>query len=189
MAGAQELAASDEYPRGFPPSRHDALMHHSDTRVTRWVKMAALAEVVLVFALLHVTYRAIKHFTTWGRLEDSLGLNLTPGLAMIAFTLAVVLLHRRALSGYGLTLADWRRHVSLALSSILVAAVVAGPPLLLLSRYYDPRWAPSATPAIVGTLANLGAALLFLIVMRRDRPVVIGWPPIATLPLVAVIAA
>jgi hypothetical protein len=164
-------------------------MHETDTRVNPLAKLAALTEVVLVFALLHVSYRAIKNFTAWGRFESSLGLNVTPGIAMIAFTVAAIVLHRRTFHSYGLTLNAWPRHLSLALWCICVAAVVTGPPLVLLSRYYDPRWAPSGTQAIVGTLANLAAALLFLAVMRRERPLILSWPPSVTLPLTAVIAA
>jgi membrane protease YdiL (CAAX protease family) len=164
-------------------------MHHDETRALSWSKPAAVVEVVLVFALLHVSYRAIKHFTAWGQFEGTLGLNLTPGLAMIAFTFGAVWLHRRPFRSYGLTLADWQRHLSLVLFCITGAAVIAGPPLLLASRYYNPMRAPSGTQAILGTLANLAAALLLLIVMRRDRSFVTGWPPIVTLPLVAAIAA
>jgi membrane protease YdiL (CAAX protease family) len=152
-------------------------------------RFAALFEVVCAFALLHVTYRAIKHFTTLGSHEASVGLNLTPGITMIAFTVALIWLHGKKWVSYGFTLAHWPRDLSLALVCILAAAAFAGPPIVVLAEYYDPRWAPLGTQAVIVTVANLAAALLFLVVMRRDRPIVTGWPALATLPLIAAVAA
>jgi len=164
-------------------------MDDSDRQVTPMAKLAALLEVVLVFAALHVTYRGIKHFSAWGSFEGSLGLNLTPGIAMIAFTFGMIALHGRAWRSYGLILDDWRQHASLAIVCILVAAAVVGPLLLWFAPHHDPRPAPRAVQAIIGTAANLAAALIFLVVMRRCSWPMTGLPPMVSMPLIAAIAA
>jgi len=68
-------------------------------------RIGALAEVLLAFALVHVAFRAIKHFTRLGQLEGAARLNFTPGAVMILFTVCVLLLLRRSFTDYGLTFA------------------------------------------------------------------------------------
>jgi hypothetical protein len=48
---------------------------------------AALVEVLLAFALVHVGWRLFKHLTWLGRLEGAAHLNYSPGPIMIAFTI------------------------------------------------------------------------------------------------------
>ncbi len=67
-------------------------------------RVAAILEVMFVFAAVHVVFRAIKHFTAWGRLEQTLNVNFMPGMVMILSTLAVLLLCRRSFAAYGLSL-------------------------------------------------------------------------------------
>lgn len=53
-----------------------APMTEKDMPTSRLAKLAALFEVVFVFALLHFTYQALKHFIALGSVEASVGLNL-----------------------------------------------------------------------------------------------------------------
>src|SRR5262249_57944691 len=43
-------------------------------------RVAAVCEVLLAFALVHLAYRSFKHFTELGRLEVGAGLNFSPGV-------------------------------------------------------------------------------------------------------------
>jgi hypothetical protein len=66
---------------------------------------AAIAEVLFAFVFVHLAFRAIKQFTSLGRLEGAAHLNFTPGVVMILFTVGVLLLCRRSFPAYGLGLA------------------------------------------------------------------------------------
>ncbi len=57
-----------------------------------------------MFALVHVTYRAVMNFTALGALDRSAGTNLTPGVVMLLFTVGILLIGRRSFANYGLTL-------------------------------------------------------------------------------------
>jgi hypothetical protein len=76
-------------------------------------KLAAIAEVLLAFAVVHVSFRAIKQFTAWGRFEGEARLNFTPGIVMILFTFAALALFRRTFAAYGMTFAHWRENLKL----------------------------------------------------------------------------
>lgn len=93
-------------------------------------RAAALAEVMLAFAGVHVSYRAFKRFTLPGRWESAAGLNYSAGAAMILFTVGVLLLLGRDFRDYGLTLKGWRSRTCLgvvfgASSAALTILVVA----------------------------------------------------------------
>jgi membrane protease YdiL (CAAX protease family) len=53
-------------------------------------RVAALVEVVVVFVVVHLSYRSLKHFTELGRLEGAAGLNFSAGSVMILFTVAML---------------------------------------------------------------------------------------------------
>jgi membrane protease YdiL (CAAX protease family) len=93
----------------------------------RWI---AIAEVTAAFAVVHVTYRAVKHFTAIGRLDDERGLNFTPGVVMILFAVGILLVCRRSFTAYGLSLGGWRESLKAGLFCGLL--VVGGAGLLYL---------------------------------------------------------
>jgi hypothetical protein len=70
----------------------------------RLAQAAAIVEVLAAFGFVHVGYRAIKQFTVISKWEGTAGTNFAPGLVMIAFTAALLLLTRRGFKTYGLTL-------------------------------------------------------------------------------------
>lgn len=89
-------------------------------------RVTAIAEVVIAFVLVHVTYRSLKYFTPIGRWEGETGLNFTPGGVMILFTVAVLLLRGRDFASYGLTWDRWRHRLNTGLLWTLVLVVLAG---------------------------------------------------------------
>lgn len=84
-------------------------------------RFAAIGEVVLAFVFVHVTYRAIKHFTVLGQWDDRT--NFIPGLVMAGFTVAALSLCRRSFAAYGLGTKRWRYHLALGLVCSLVLFV------------------------------------------------------------------
>ena len=133
--------------------------------------MAALAEVAVAFAFVHGCFRAIKQFTTLGRLDVETGLNFTPGVVMILFTVCVLFLCRRSFSTYGLTLARWTAGLKLGL--LWGVLLVTGGGLLMLFRV---RHQPGSVPpgmkeGIVYGLACLAAVVAFGWLLRRQQPV------------------
>jgi membrane protease YdiL (CAAX protease family) len=144
-------------------------------------RAAALIEVVLAFALVHLCYRSFKHFTELGRQEVAAGLNFSPGAVMILFTVAVLLVSRRSFRDYGLTLRGWRYNLNLGLlwgvGIVLAAGVVVQAGLV----HFDPLHPPDLTRAVVFSSGEMVATLLLLVFLRRER----GWlrrvPPSAGL--------
>ena len=55
-------------------------------------RTVAVTEVVLVFALVHLAFRSVKQFTSWGSFEIESGLNFAPGVIMIAVSIALIAL-------------------------------------------------------------------------------------------------
>jgi membrane protease YdiL (CAAX protease family) len=120
---------------------------------------ACLLEVVLAFVVVHVGFRAVKHFTAIGQLDVGAGLNFTPGTVMILFTLGVLLLCGRSFAAYGLTLAGWGENVKLGLVWGLL--LVAGAALL---RLLGVRHLPGATPPtmVEGVIYALAVVVAFV---------------------------
>src|SRR5260370_40924111 len=87
-------------------------------------RFAAITEVTLAFGLVHVTYRTIKSFTVFGQWDAQT--NFIPGLTMVTFTVAVLLLCRRSFTAYGLSKERWSYNLSLGLvCGLILLAVVA----------------------------------------------------------------
>ena len=139
----------------------------------RGSRLACLIEVVLAFVVVHVGFRALKHFTAIGRLDVAARLNFTPGTVMILFTVGVLWLCGRSFAAYGLTLARWGENLNLGLVWGLV--LVAGAALL---RSLGVQHLPGATPptmvegviyalAVLAALACFGWLLSRPTVLRR----------------------
>lgn len=131
-------------------------------------RLWALVEVVLVFAGVHVCYRAIKHFTVLGRWESEAGTNFTPGIVMAAAALTLIWLRRKGFRDYGLTCDRWREHLSLGLVCTVIEAACGALGLAVsgyefdASRPPDPHAMPDwlrlgvfATVLVTGWLAAL----------------------------------
>jgi hypothetical protein len=78
-------------------------------------RVAAVAEVLVAFAAVHVAYRSFKHFTELGQAEGAAGMNFSPGIVMTLFTVVILLLCRRNFEQYGLSLARWRYNLNVGL--------------------------------------------------------------------------
>jgi membrane protease YdiL (CAAX protease family) len=173
---------------------------HPSSRASR---AAAVLEVLAAFALVHVTYRAIKQLTPIGKWEAAVGTNLTPGLVMIAATAALLLLGRRDFRTYGLTLARWRENLSLGLACTLATLAFDALGLALSGYAYDPTRPPDpyANPpwarlGVLSAFIAVGSVAALVLVAHRGRffrslPAAISIPLIlglvATLPLAAIV--
>jgi membrane protease YdiL (CAAX protease family) len=164
-------------------------------------RAAAVLEVLAAFELVHVTYRAIKQLTPIGKWEAAAGTNLAPGVVMIAFTAAVLLLGRRDFRAYGLTLTRWKENLSLGLACTLATVACDAVGLALSGYAFDPTRPPDpyANPpwtklAIVSAFIAAGFLAALAMVAHRGRlfrslpasisiPLVLGL--VATLPLAA----
>lgn len=143
-------------------------------------RVASLLEVSIAFALVHLSYRSFKHFTALGKLEELSGLNYSPGVTMILFTLVAVLLRRRNFGGYGLTLQGWRYQLNAALLWTLVLAGTAA--LVLFLAPVRLKIGPPST-LVVAFACSLGIASLMLLLgvfLRKDRTLVLSIPPVVT---------
>ena len=141
-------------------------------------RVACLIEVLLAFALVHVTYRSFKHFTELGRLESSSGLNFSAGTTMILFTFTVLLVRRKSFVEYGLTVKGWRYNLNVAL---LWAAIIlaAGATLTLTPVHLDPLHPPDLARAAVCAIGGLALTLLLAIFLMRERSFVRAVSPAA----------
>ncbi len=149
----------------------------------------AVAEAMLAFAVVHVTFRALKHFTVIGQWDP--GRNFTPGAVMIAFTLTVLLLCRRSFEAYGLGVKRWSYYLNLGwvCSLLVIAIAVLGCTLtrfhLDASRPPDPRAAQFAR--ILGLAIVAVPAFLAVLVVLRTKGRFIERIP-AWVPVPAIVA-
>jgi membrane protease YdiL (CAAX protease family) len=133
-------------------------------------RILALAEVLLAFAVVHVAYRAIKHFTKLGQHETAAGLNFSAGLTMILFTVGVLLLFKKDFAEYGLALKDGAYHLNVGLLWGILVVLAAGTIIRLAAIQFDPLHPPDARRAVVFAFAEIVNAILILQFLRRERP-------------------
>src|SRR5664279_3768644 len=132
--------------------------------------LAALIEVILVFGIVHVLFRAIKHFTRWGRWEGAVHLNFTLGLVMILFTACMLVLCRRNLRTYGLTLAQWTDGLKIGLLWGLLLVLGAALLFVFGVRHQPGVRTPTITEGTVYGVAVLGAVVLFAWLSQQHWP-------------------
>jgi uncharacterized protein len=144
-------------------------------------RVAAIMEVLLAFSLVHLAYRSFKHFTELGRLESAAGLNLSPGTAMILFTVALLLVSRRRFKHYGLTLKGWRYNLNVGLLWAVLIVLAAGVVVQLGLVHFDPLHPPDLTRAVVFSSGEVLVILLLIMFLMRERSVVRRVPPFASL--------
>lgn len=127
----------------------------------------AVVEVLLVFAAVHVAFRSFRQHTALGRTEVEAGLTLSPGVIMIAATVALIALRRRSFAAYGLSLRGVPSGVSAGLTCV-VALFLFGLLLLPLGIGTDPR-ALDPLDTLVGVAATLAATGVVLWWLREPR--------------------
>jgi CAAX protease family protein len=150
-------------------------------------RFAAITEVVLAFGLVHVTYRALKQFTVFGQWDSQT--NFIPGLTMVVFTFAVLLLCRRSFAAYGLSTKRWsyQLNVGLACSVLLLAIEATG--LAVTRVHFDASKPPDPhAPLPWLRVAGLAAVALpgFIIVLwliGKKRGLMERIPPAVAVPV------
>ena len=158
-------------------------------------RAAAIIEVCGVFALVHVCYRAIKHFTVIGQWEGEVGTNFTPGIVMIVFTVAALWLCRRDFQAYGLTFERWQDNLSLGLTCTIVILACGALGLVLsgfeldASRPPDPHERPPWAKLTIAAIFLLAGYIVALAMAFNRRRVFNGIPVVLSIVLIGVLAA
>ena len=132
-------------------------------------RLAVLVEVVVVFALVHLTYRSFKHLTELGRREAAAGLNFSPGAVMILMTIILLWACGRNFEEYGLTLKRCAYHLNIGLCWGVLPVIAAGIVVVTAHLHVDPRRGPSPTLALLGAAGRLVFTLLLLLMLRKER--------------------
>ena len=157
--------------------------------------MAALTEVALAFALTHVAYRALKHFTVIGQWEGAVRTNFTPGVVMVAFTVTALLLCRRSFEAYGLGTKRWSYDLNVGLAGSLVLIAGAATGLLVTrmpfdaSRPHDPHAPLQLARVVALAVIGLPAFLAVPVMVRKPRRILERIPPAVTLPAIFALLA
>jgi membrane protease YdiL (CAAX protease family) len=154
---------------------------------TELQRVVAIAEVTFAFCLVHVVYRALKTFTILGQWDAQT--NFVPGLTMVVFTMAILLLSGRSFAAYGLGTERWSYHLKLGVTCSLILAVVAAVGVLVTKVHIDAGKPPDPHGPFqflrLAGLANVAlpafAAVLWLAWRRR--------PLVERIPTAAAIAA
>ncbi len=140
----------------------------------RWT---AVAEVCLAFGVMHLGFRLIKRFTSWGRWESETGMNFAPGLVMIVVAVAMIGLRRaRAgrdrheqfrdlLAAYGLRARPLFPSLADALLAVLILGLLGA--ALVASGVPITQGKSVWSVALLTAAANLCATWLLLSVLRR----------------------
>ena len=134
-------------------------------------KTMSILEVLIAFVVVHLGFRAIKHFTGLGQLEGEARLNFTPGVVMILFSVGLLVVCGRRLASYGLTLAGWRENLKIGLLWGVVLVTGAG-----LLRVAGVRHEPGAKPPTMVEGVIYGTAVLVAVfalawMLRRQRTI------------------
>jgi membrane protease YdiL (CAAX protease family) len=159
-----------------------APVHPGRTRSAILIRrLAAIIEVVLAFSLVHLGYRSFKHITALGRLEGATGLNFSPGMTMIVFTVAMLLVCRRNFPEYGLTWKDWRYNLNVGLLWAGIVVATAGLVLAVSPVRLDPLHPPDLPKALVCSCGAVVLTLLLALFLTREWNLVLAVPPAAAL--------
>ena len=137
-------------------------------KISFWTRAWALAEVLLAFAFVHVTYRSFKHFTALGQLEGAPGLNFSPGITMILFTLAMIVLRRRNFAEYGLGSSGWQYNVNIALLWVVLEVTAVLLFIFLTPFPVDPLNPPHLAKAMAVSLGYLVLTVFLALSLMRD---------------------
>src|SRR5215471_17186824 len=144
-------------------------------------KAAAIIEVLLAFALVHVAFRAIRHFTELGRLEAAARLNFTPGIVMILFSVTVLALSRRNFAAYGITLEHWRENLKVGMLWGLLLVAGAGVLHVLGVRHLPGAIPPTLTEGVIYGVACFAALLALAWFLSRQKTLLQRVPTLLSL--------
>jgi membrane protease YdiL (CAAX protease family) len=186
-AGPGRMKAPDTFSFKIPADRESVPPHSA------WDRLAAITEVALAFALTHLAYRALKHFTVLGKWDAQT--NFIPGLVMIAVTFALLVLCRRSLTAYGLGTQRWRYHLNLGLACSLMLLAVESVALPITKVHLDAGKPPDPhAPLQYLRIAELAVVALpaFIIVLWlvwRRRGIVERIPLAVTIPAIFALLA
>jgi membrane protease YdiL (CAAX protease family) len=88
-------------------------------------RAVAVIEVLLVFALCHLTYRSLQQ-TPNGRWEQAAGQNYLPGVVMMAFALAAIRVHGLGFAEFGLSARCWRSGLAVGVTCAVLLVLIGG---------------------------------------------------------------
>ncbi len=131
-------------------------------------RVLALVEVLVVFALVHLSYRSFKHFTELGRWEVTARLNFSTGSVMILFPVIVLVLGRRSFREYGLTEQGWRYNLNVGLFWGILVIAVAGLIVKFTPIQFNPLTPPDWKRALAASAGTLVLTLLLLIFLAQE---------------------
>jgi membrane protease YdiL (CAAX protease family) len=152
----------------------------------RW---AAILEIVVAFALVHVVFRSFKHFTEAGRFETAAHVNFSPGAMMILATLLLVLLPRRNPADYGLTATPWRRNLNIGLFAALLLAGGAAVLAVLKIRPNHPLVPLDMAEGIISGAGALLLTIILAMILNKDRAVFYTPWPVPVFVLIVILFA
>ncbi len=136
----------------------------------------ALAEVLLAFAIVHVTYRSFKHFTALGQLEGARRVNFSTGATMVLFSLALIGIRRRSFADYGLTLKNWDYNLKVGLLWALLEVMAGALAVAFAPFRVDPLHPPDMARALVFSAAYGVFILLLAVFLMRERRMLTRMP-------------
>ena len=153
-----------------------ARIQRDQTKVSLRSRAWAVAEVLLVFVIVHVSYRSFKHFTALGQLEGAYRVSFSTGATMILFTLALVGIRRRRFADYGLTLKNWQYNLKVGLLWALLEAMAGGLAVAFAPFRVDPLHPPDLARALVFSAAYAVFTLLLALFLMRQRRMLTSMP-------------
>jgi membrane protease YdiL (CAAX protease family) len=150
-------------PIALPPAERDR------ANILRGSRAWALAEVLLAFVAVHVSYRSFKHFTSLGQFEGSYHVNFSTGATMILFSLVLIGIPGRSFAEYGLTWQNWRYYLKVGLLWAVLEAVGGVLAIAFAPFRVDPLHPPDLGRALVFSAAFLLFTFLLAIFLMRER--------------------
>jgi hypothetical protein len=124
-------------------------------------RAAAIVEVLVAFAFVHASYRALKQFTALGAWDAAAGTNFIPGAVMFLFTVSSLWFCRRNFEEYGLTFKNGRSSLTIGLLAGLLAMAGLVLVAILLPRHANaPRL--GMAEGLVGAAAYLAGVGIML---------------------------
>jgi CAAX protease family protein len=155
------------------------LITRSSASAGAWRTAWGVGETIAVFAVVHLAYRTLKHFSAVGRWEGAAHTNFTPGVVMAIAAVGMIWLRGADFSSYGITRHRWARNLNLGL--VVGALLIGGAGALaaLNLRANHPLEPPSFGEAAVYVAgALLGLIAIAVSLRRRDDSVTVIGPPL-----------
>lgn len=127
--------------------------------------LLAVLEVIGLFVVTHLAFRAVKHFTWIGSAEAKMGLNITPGAVMTLFALLAVWLPRRPWKAYGFTRQNLGRNLAVGVwvTVVVVVTVILGLLLGTSITYETGKPVTQWARGIGGSLVAIAAIAIVLV--------------------------